>query len=71
MTTTTATSTTRPLQTTLSQQVLSLALAAVITAVMLTGLLGEAADGRAALLAQQQRTAAPHAIASVLVVPMA
>jgi hypothetical protein len=64
------TTTTRPLQTSLSQQVLSLGLAAVITAVVLAGLLGEAGGDRAALLAQQQRPAVPHAIADVLVAPM-
>ena len=67
----TTTTTPRPLQTPLSQQVLSLGLAAVITAVVLTGLLGEAGGDRAALLAQLQRPATPHAIASVLVAPAA
>jgi hydroxymethylglutaryl-CoA reductase len=45
----------RPLQATLSQQALALGLSALITAGVLSGLLGLAGHDAAALLAQQQQ----------------
>jgi hypothetical protein len=62
--------TTRSLQTTLSQQVLSLGLAALVTTGVLAGVLGLAADDQAALMARQA-SSAPQAIVAVLVSPMA
>ena len=60
--------TTRSLQTTLSQQVLSLGLAALVTIGALAGVLGLAAPDQAALMARQA-SSAPQAIAAVLVLP--
>ncbi len=67
MTTTRPVSTT-PLHTTLSQQALSLGLAAVLTAGVLAGLLGLAGGDQAAVLAQQMQPMkhAPQAITTVL-----
>lgn len=62
--------TARSLQTTLSQQVLSLGLAALVTAGVLAGVLGLAADDHAALMARQA-SSAPQAIAALLVLPTA
>ena len=64
MTTTRQVSTT-PLHATLSQQTLSLGLAAVVTAGVLAGLLGLASGDQVASLAQQMPHA-PQAIATVL-----
>jgi hypothetical protein len=63
-------STARPLQARLSQQALSLGLAALVTAAVLQGLLGLAGADQAAQLAQRQQ-ATPQAIAQVLVAPQA
>jgi hypothetical protein len=65
--------TTRSLQTPLSQQVLSLGLAALVTVGALAGVLGLAAPDQDALMAQMARQAAsaPQAIAAVLVLPTA
>ena len=60
--------TARSLQTTLSQQVLSLGLAALVTTGALAGVLGLAASDQAALMARQAASA-PQAIAAVLVLP--
>ena len=57
--------TTTKLHTTLSQQALSLGLAAMVTAGVLTSLLGLAGGDQAALQAQQMQRA-PQAIATVL-----
>jgi len=65
MTTTTRQVSTTPLHTALSQQALSLGLAAVVTAGVLAGLLGLAGGDQAAALAQQMQHA-PQAIATVL-----
>ena len=54
----------------LSQQVLSLGLAALVTAGVLSGLLGLAANDHAALQALRLQ-ATPQAIAAVLVAPRA
>jgi len=68
------TTTHRALQAPVSQQLLSLAAAALVTAGVLAGLLGVAGGDQAAQLAQQMQ-AAPHAsfhaIASLLVQPLA
>lgn len=63
--TTTRQASTTPLHTTLSQQALSLGLAAAVTAGVLAGLLGLAGGDQAALMAQQALHA-PQAIATVL-----
>jgi hypothetical protein len=60
----------RNLQASLSQQALSLGLAALVTAGVLAALLGEAGGDQAAQLAQQMQPV-PQAIATVLVTPMA
>lgn len=62
--------TARTLQASLSQQALSLGLAAVLTAGVLAGLLGLAGSDASAQLAQRLQ-ATPQAIASVLVAPQA
>ena len=54
----------QPMQQALRQQALALGLAAVITAGMLSGLLGLAHGDQAARLAQQMQ-AAPHAVAAM------
>ena len=57
-----------------SQQLLSLAAAALVTAGVLAGLLGLAGGDQAALLAHQMQAAphaSVHAIASLLVQPLA
>ncbi len=66
--------TTTALQTPVSQQLLSLAAAALVTAGVLAGLLGLAGGDQAALLAHQIQAApqaSVHAIASLLVQPLA
>ena len=65
MTTTRQAKPTNPLHATLSQQALSLGLAAMVTAGVLASLLGLADADQAALLAQQMQHA-PQAIATVL-----
>ena len=62
--------TTRQLQASRSQQALSLGLAALVTAGVLSGLLGLAAADQSAQLAQRLQ-ATPQAIAQVLVAPQA
>lgn len=64
--TTTRQVSTPPLHTPLSQQVLSLGLAAVVTAGVLASMLGLAGAEHASVLAQQMQHA-PQAIATVLV----
>ncbi|MES2715172.1 MAG: hypothetical protein V4795_05375 [Pseudomonadota bacterium] len=58
----------RTLHTSLPQQALSLGLAAVVTAALLSGVLGLAGADQAAQLAQRLQ-AAPQAIAQQLVAP--
>ena len=60
----------RALHTTLSQQALALSLAAMVTFVVLAGVLGEAGGDRSTELAQQLRPV-PQAIATTLVAPRA
>lgn len=62
--------TTRTLQTPLSQQALALGLAAVVTFGLLAGVLGEAAGDTSARLAQRLQPV-PQAIATALVAPQA
>lgn len=64
----------RALQTPVSQQLLSLAAAALVTAGVLAGLLGLAGGDQAALLAHQMQAAPQagvHAVALQLVQPQA
>lgn len=58
----------RQLHTTLTQQALSLGLAALVTTGVLAGVLGLAAADQGALMARQA-TSAPQAIAAVLLLP--
>jgi hypothetical protein len=60
----------RALQTTATQHALSLGLAVLVTAGVLSGVLGLAGADHAAQLAQRQQ-ATPQAIAQVLVAPQA
>jgi hydroxymethylglutaryl-CoA reductase len=60
----------RPLQATLSQQALALGLSALITAGVLSGLLGLAGQDAAALLAQQQQRS-PQAVTALQTPPKA
>ncbi|TXH44200.1 MAG: hypothetical protein E6Q92_04485 [Burkholderiaceae bacterium] len=60
----------RALTTSITQRALSLGLAALVTAGVLSGVMGLADADHAAQLAQRQQ-AAPQAIAQVLVAPQA